>query len=672
MIFKSFAQLVDKQVDKMSKHDLYYVDVEVDKLYDLYIASFPSGTNEMYIERTEHDCSCCKSFIRRIGHMVAIINGKIVTIWDVAAKNEYDVVSKALAEFVRAAAIKGVYLSETNKVGQATTNQAMPNNAIKTWNHFHAKLPNKFVVSGESIASAEATKRADKEVLVTSLTKYNDYAIDTVLELINDNNLERGQERKHTVESLRKTKTAWDKLTTDVAREQFAWKTAAKLGSAGRFRNNVIGTLLDDLAEGKDLEKAVKSYETKVAGENFMRTSSLVTKTQVKSAFDKVEEKGMTDSFTRQHAKITDISVANVIHANRESKLNMDGVFGDIIESIGDDKLPDPEQIKDIRIDDFIAKIVPKAKKLEVMVANSQTTNLMSLLTPTYLDAPGIFKWGNNFSWSYNGDVADSIKERVKAAGGNVAGDLRISASWYNTDDLDLRVKEPNRNMISFMDPKSTTTGGKLDVDANSNSHQLKTDPVENITYANKAKVLPGKHVVEINNYTKRDTNHVGCEVEIEYLGTTWNFEYSADIPRGKTVKITEFDFDITKGLTFGKGIASKSASKEIWGIQTNKWSTVSTMMFSPNHWEGEDAGHKHVFFIIKDCLNPDTVRTFYNEFLSSDLVADRKVFEIVGARTKAAYSDQQLSGIGFSTTRRSEIKVRVTGEGNKVYNVQF
>lgn len=42
-----------------------------------------------------------------------------------------------------------------------------------------------------------------------------------------------------------------------------------------------------------------------------------------------------------------------------------------------------------------------------------------------------------------NGSVADSFKEKVKAAGGNVDGFMRCSLHWFNYDDLDLHVTEP-------------------------------------------------------------------------------------------------------------------------------------------------------------------------------------------------------------------------------------
>ena len=74
--FKPFASLVHSKFVELSKQELY-VTVDGDLLWEKYLQSFPEGTNPIFKTRTEHDCSCCKNFIRNIGTVVAVIDGKL-------------------------------------------------------------------------------------------------------------------------------------------------------------------------------------------------------------------------------------------------------------------------------------------------------------------------------------------------------------------------------------------------------------------------------------------------------------------------------------------------------------------------------------------------------------------------------------------------------------------
>ena len=83
MDFKTFQIAVQRQFNVMKGHELFRANIGKDELWDNYLSSFPEGTNPIYKQRTEHDCQCCKHFIRAIGDMVAVINGEIVSIWDI-------------------------------------------------------------------------------------------------------------------------------------------------------------------------------------------------------------------------------------------------------------------------------------------------------------------------------------------------------------------------------------------------------------------------------------------------------------------------------------------------------------------------------------------------------------------------------------------------------------
>lgn len=95
--------------------------------------------------------------------------------------------------------------------------------------------------------------------------------------------------------------------------------------------------------------------------------------------------------------------------------------------------------------------------------------------------------------------------------------------------------------------------------------------------------------------------------------------------------------------------------------------------MLSPNYWGDKGSGNKHYLFMLRGCKNPDPIRGFFNEFLRSDLTPHRKVFEILAGKTQCAPADEQLSGVGFSSTRhdRATFSVR-KGGATRTYNVQF
>lgn len=75
----------------------------------------------------------------------------------------------------------------------------------------------------------------------------------------------------------------------------------------------------------------------------------------------------------------------------------------------------------------FVTNVLPHSKDVQILVENKHIPNFVTLTAPENPDAGQLFKWKNNFAWVYNGSMADSFKEKVKAAGGNVNGFLRCS-----------------------------------------------------------------------------------------------------------------------------------------------------------------------------------------------------------------------------------------------------
>lgn len=664
--FIRFKTAISKQIDKMSKEELFRTNVNKDEIWETYLNSFPEGTNPIFRERTEHDCQCCKQFIRAAGNMVSIVNGELVSIWDIEIGGHNQVVADALSGLVKSRTVTDVFLHTENHVGTDFNHQEIEGGEIIKWSHFHHELPAKLVKRGVDIGTALSNMRAAKEVFKRGLDEISTDAVETVLELIEQKSIYRGEEHISIVDLFLKHKKKYSELDIE-HQDNYCWVTSVVLGGAARIRNTVIGTLLTDISDGIDLDKAVKSFEAKVAPDNYKRPTALITKGMIEKAQKKVEDLGIGDSLQRRYAVTEDITINNVLFADRSVKKVMN-VFDEMAGETTDN-ISKMKKIDEVDIGTFIETILPKADTIDVMFENHHSNNLMSLIAPINADSKHIFNWNNNFSWAYSGEVADSIKERVKRAGGNVNGVLRASLSWFNYDDLDIHVKEPGGCHISYENKRSRISGATLDVDMNVDSNGSR-DAVENIVWTDKAKMEEGIYEVFIHNYTPRESIDIGFDVEVEFEGTIHTFHYNKKVVNN--VAVARFEYSHKTGIKFIESLPSTQASKQAWGITTQKFHKVSMIMNSPNHWDGKKIGNKHLFFILEGCKNDKKARGFFNEFLKNDLNEHRKVFEVLGSKMKAEESDNQLSGLGFSSTQRNHILCKITGSFTRTIKINL
>lgn len=657
MSFIKFKEAVEAQFSKMSKNQLLKSSVSNEEIWDTYLSSFPEGTNPMFRERTEHDCNCCKNFVRNLGKVVVGKGESLETVWDVTVPEPFQTVANALSELIKSKSIENEYLSTEPQYGSKSNKD---NYSDVIWDHFFAKVPRSSIVSKNNIGTKLGSNTSNKEVLARSVLLSED-AVDTVIELIDQNSIYRGEEHKNTVSLLKQCMLEYSEA---INKEVWLWEKSLKLGPASRIKNTVIGTLISDLSDGVDLTRAVKSFESKVAPANYKRPTALVTKSMIDKAQKKVEELGFMDSLSRTHANINDITINNVLFANREAKKQMN-VFDELKKSTKSNP-QNFDKVEEITITDFIEKVLPKAENIEAYFENKHAKNLVTLVAPSDKSSKNMLQWDNNFTWTYNGDVTDSMDQRVKDAGGSVDGILRLSLAWEGKDDLDIHVYTPNGKHISFSN--KSADGGKLDVDAN--AVRIMSNPVENVVW--KSEPPKGKYRVTIDNFTPRDVNS-GYNLNLVVGGEVFRMNKDSHCRRDDNV--LEFEYlgnGQVKILSNKLKIDSDRIKTTAWGIDSLEFHKVKVMMLSPNHWDDNSIGNKHFMFMLENCENPDDVRGFYNEFLSNDLIEHRKVFEMLASKMKASYNKDQLSGIGFSSTKRDELIVKVSGSFNRLLKIKF
>lgn len=672
MDFQQFKTPVAKQFEKMAKHPLFRLDVDKDTLWSTYLSAFPEGTNPIFRERTEYDCSCCRQFVRAIGDVAAIINGEVVSIWDaVCDEPAFQAVAKALSSLVKSRPVDNAFLNSERTVG-IDKNFEQLTDGVATWNHFFVNVPTNFVCKKAQIGPRLSETRALHDVLYRSLQELTDDAVDTVLELIGQNSLYRGEEHKFALETFRATKRGYSQLADDQARHAFVWSQIGSLpGSVSKIRNTAIGTLLTDLSEGMELENAVRRFEAVVAPTNYKRPTALVTPKMVEAAKQTLANLGLISALQRRYARLEDLNVNDILFADRSARKVM---TPDVFESLATRPVNPKslDKVEEIPVEIFIREVLPRAESVEILLENRHAGNLVSLIAPDDPTANALFKWDNHFSWSYQGDLADSIKERVKQAGGSVTGDLLCRLAWANHDDLDLHMKEPGSYEIYFANKRSLSpSGGMLDVDMNAGAGTTRT-PVENIFYTRRATMREGLYQLFVHNFCRRESVDVGFDVEFDWLGTIQRYSYANAVKDQEKIPVVKFKYSAVGGVEIIESLPSSQASRSVWGLKTQDFHRVNVISLSPNYWGDQSSGNKHYFFMLADCQNDGQARGFFNEFLKEQLNPHRKVIEMVGAKMRTAEARDQLSGLGFSSTQRNDVLARVKGSFNRTVKVVF
>lgn len=672
IVREAFQQMTVRTTQERSaRREVFMVDTE--EVFQEYLKAFPPGTNPIYRVRTEHDCSCCKQFIRNVGAVVTLSDMlEIQTVWDAAAEAApypYNVVAQQMRDYVRSRPIVHVYRVTEKGFGSEVTYSSDADQTVHTWRHFSTgEIPawlrqaHPDQVQGEYRTTVQVFRRGLEELSVD--------ALEIVRDLISANTLYRGQEHEPALRAFLAAKRQYMDYSP-AKRERFVWSFAHM--PVARFRNTVIGSLIVDLSSGMPLEQAVRAFEVKVAPQNYQRPTALVTPKMITDAVKKIEELGLTSALDRRFARVDDIAVQDVIWVNGRTRPQMKGGLAQLLQAsvkpLVHSVAPTATQIT---LAEFLA-LLPEVSDLEVFVSGQFSGNFVSLTAPVYPDVQPLFKWDNNFAWSYTNGVTDSIKERVKKAGGNVTNALvRVSLSWSNHDDLDIHVYEPDGYHIYFASRNSLHGAGGLDVDMNAGGGTSRT-PVENVSWS---KCLDGQYKVSVHQFMLRERTDVGFTVELENQGKLTQYHYPKMVTQGQMIPVIDFvvSSGVVTSIKVHDGISSQAISSTKWGVTSEQWGPVNVVTRSPNYWGGNQVGNEHLFFLLDGCLSDEPTRGIFNEYLRGDLTEHRKVFELVGEKTKCVPTEGQLSGLGFSTTQHVEVPVQVTlrSGGRRQFKVQF
>lgn len=707
---QKFTQQIQNQFAKMCKTGkLFRSSMGGQPVWTHYLESFKEDPIFRDPNSSEHNCNLCGNFLRRYGNILAIDeNNQLMSMFDFEAEGEFKPVAASLSSLLRQSVVKDVFFETFNELNFLPYERCTKQNSsfrlgidknhkqytkeeadkfgkvntkdIYTFHHMHLDLPAAFVsMDNSSIEAIMAKHRDNKEVFKRGLDTIPLDTLELVKDLINQGSLLDGQTHLFKVEKFIEFKRDYDKVPAE-NQDNWCWLTSRDL-SISKFRNELIGTLCTELAEGKELNDACKTWNIRVDPANYMKASAPITQKQIAEAKKFVEENGYEESFDRRHATIEDIKVSEILHINSgDGKIKAVSVFDNVKSTSTRHKRSEFDSVEEVGIEKFMKDILPGCSSIEAFLSNTHEGNLASITTANNPDSKPIFKWDNNYSWTFNGNLAgkSQIKEAVKVAGGNVTGILRASMIWNETgednSDLDLWCRQPNNERIGYntgyrkdSGNRFSSCGGQLDLDNTGPGSKV---GVENIYFGSLSTMKEGVYKFWVNQYSAR--NSKGFRFEIEFNGEIYSYTYNRPVSSQievaeVTLKNGQFSISHKLPATEGSGV-----SKEIYGLETNQFHKVNLVCLSPNHWGNNQLGNKYYFFMLNGCKVETSIRSFHNENLNSDLLQHRKVMEVLGATTTVSSVEKQLSGLGFNATVRDELIVRLQGTHKRVVKIKF
>lgn len=703
--FVELNQKLNTQFAKMQEFGkLFCSELTGQQIWDLYLAGFKPEQNPIFRdpESSEHNCNNDKNFIRRYGNIVAINPEtlELISLFDIDVTGTvYEDTIPNLSKVIKQAKVSEVFFetfTELNSLPYEKVNKNQPLFQLghketfkqytkeeaekfgvvrcdKTYkfDHFHVFLKNEFVnKTNKSIEQIRAEFRDNKNVFKRGLDEITLDTLVLVRDLIQQGSLLNGDAQLSKVVSFITFKEQYNKLSSQ-QKDNWTWINSYNLVTA-KFRNELIGTLCVELTEGVDLNTACQTWNKRVDPANYMKAKAPITETQKKEARKFVEENGYSDSFDRRLATIEDIKVTEILHSNvGDGTIKNVSIFDNIKTSTSTQhKRSQFDGIEEVGFEKFMNDILPTCTSVEVLFENRFEENLVSLTTANNKESKPIFKWNNNYSWTYKNNLAGKsfIKENVQKAGGKVDGLLRCSLQWNDEDtksvlDFDLHCIESSGDEIYYGNKRSYKTGGWLDVDMIRPSNI----GIENITWQNK--VPDGKYLFEVKNYD--GGSNKGFKIEIEFKGEVFNYFYQQPVKPSQRVKVATVtvksgEFTITHHLP------ETASSKTIWNLETNKFHKIKLACLSPNYWSDNNTGNKHIFFMLDNCKTDSPLRGFHNENLNNDLLQHRKVIDVLGDVAMIQPTDNHLAGVGFNSTVRDEVILKLSGSHKRTIKVKF
>lgn len=356
-------------------------------LYDAYLECMHPS------ERPTYRCNACKRFIETYGGLVQIDERGFTraAVWgDIATDSLH--INGALHFMVNRAKVTGVFLTDAKVWGLPKTG---------AWTHLAIQPPKELLYKGPKTLTPDqsaAEKLEDYKMLSRALSEFNASTVNKAVTLLQSEALYRAEKCLGVAEWLSALHTS---ITAHRAHKaNLIWRAVATAPPGFcHVRSTMIGTLLEDIASGADMEGVARRFGEKMHPAKYQRPTAPPKAGNITQAEKVIETLGVVSALARRFAKLDDIEAC---WCPAPTPLPLGGVFAHLRASNTQPANEGVPGTTTITWEKFARTVLPTATKIEMLVPSHGS--FVAMVTAADPEAPPMLQWDregrrNPVSW---------------------------------------------------------------------------------------------------------------------------------------------------------------------------------------------------------------------------------------------------------------------------------
>jgi len=357
-------------------------------LFGIFLRHLPEDRRQHY------NCHCCRRFINTYGGLVTIDDRGHVSplIWvhesDASVPEFFALANSALYRYVASAKVTGVFYWNSTTWGTPRTGE---------WTHLSGEVPVAPRLGLKTPGQLTAEKLEDYKMLKIAISEYNLPLVQQAVRILESDTLDRSEKTLGVAQFFLELHQAI-RNGSKTQRDNLFWRAAA-LAPPGfaHVRSSMIGTLLDDLKSGGDIEGIKRRWSAKMHPLQYQRPTAL-KEGNIRKANEVVERLNSAGSLARRFAKLEDVTFR--LWEPKISKPvtppSGGGAFDHLTRARANRGIDLPAVT--MTWSKFASTVLPRAAEIEMMTP-TQRANFAALVTAVNPDAPGLLQWDNHVSW---------------------------------------------------------------------------------------------------------------------------------------------------------------------------------------------------------------------------------------------------------------------------------